>query len=237
MGRWLRGIDWVRDRYAGVVRRLVRVSLLSIVLTGGFFAGIWYMGQRTPSGFLPQEDQGAFFVQIQLPQGASVARTRQAVVQVEEILRAIPSVQGTLAIVGFSLIDGGAQSNSAFLVARLKPFAERTTAEMSVQAAIGRVFGAGQGVRTANVFAFNLPPIIGLGTGGGFEYILQDYEGRSPAELGATMLGLIAAANQDPRIAAAFSTFNATNPTLFLDLDRDKAQALGLRIADIFTAL
>ncbi|MBP0462511.1 multidrug efflux RND transporter permease subunit [Roseomonas sp. PWR1] len=237
MGRWLRGIDWTRDRYAGTVSRLVRVSSLSILLTAGFAAGIWQLSLRTPSGFLPQEDQGAFFVQVQLPQGASVARTREAVVQVEEILRQIPSVQGTLAIVGFSLIDGGAQSNSAFLVGRLKPFAERTTAEMSVQAAIGRVFGAGQAVRTANVFAFNLPPIIGLGTGGGFEYILQDYEGRPPAELGATMLGLIVQANQDPRLAAVFSTFNATNPTLFLDVDRDKAQALGLRISDVFQAL
>ncbi|MBB5690715.1 multidrug efflux RND transporter permease subunit [Roseomonas alkaliterrae] len=237
MGRWLRGIDWTRDRYAGAVRRLVRVSSLSILLTAGFAAGIWQLSLRTPSGFLPQEDQGAFFVQVQLPQGASVARTREAVIQVEEILRQIPSVQGTLAIVGFSLIDGGAQSNSAFLVGRLKPFAERTTPEMSVQAAIGRVFGAGQAVRTANVFAFNLPPIIGLGTGGGFEYILQDYEGRPPAELGAAMLGLIVQANQDPRLTAVFSTFNATNPTLFLNLDRDKAQALGLRIADVFTAL
>jgi hydrophobe/amphiphile efflux-1 (HAE1) family protein len=237
MGRWLRGIDWTRDRYAGAVRRLVRVSSLSILLTAGFAAVIWQLSLRTPSGFLPQEDQGAFFVQVQLPQGASVARTREAVIQVEEILRQIPSVQGTLAIVGFSLIDGGAQSNSAFLVGRLKPFAERTTPEMSVQAAIGRVFGAGQAVRTANVFAFNLPPIIGLGTGGGFEYILQDYEGRPPAELGAAMLGLIVQANQDPRLTAVFSTFNATNPTLFLNLDRDKAQALGLRIADVFTAL
>ncbi len=237
MGRWLKGIDWTRDRYAGAVSRLVRVSSLSILLTAGFAAGIWQLSLRTPSGFLPQEDQGAFFVQVQLPQGASVARTREAVVQVENILRQIPSVEGTLAIVGFSLIDGGAQSNSAFVVGRLKPFAERTTPEMSVQAAIGRVFAAGQGVRTANVFAFNLPPIIGLGTGGGFEYILQDYEGRPPAELGATMLGLIVPANQDPRLAAVFSTFNATNPTLFLDLDRDKAQALGLRISDVFQAL
>jgi len=237
MGRWLKGIDWARDRYAGAVSRLVRVSSLSLLLTAGFAAGIWQLSLRTPSGFLPQEDQGAFFVQVQLPQGASVARTREAVVQVENILRQIPSVEGTLAIVGFSLIDGGAQSNSAFVVGRLKPFGERTTPEMSVQAAIGRVFAAGQGVRTANVFAFNLPPIIGLGTGGGFEYILQDYEGRPPEELGATMLGLIVAANQDPRLVAVFSTFNATNPTLFLDLDRDKAQALGLRISDVFQAL
>ena len=233
----LRSIDWTRDRYAGGVARLVRVSTLSLLLTAGFGAGIWFLGQRTPSGFLPQEDQGAFFVQVQLPQGASVARTRVAVEQVEGILRSIPSVEGTLAIVGFSLIDGGAQSNSAFLVARLKPFADRMDAAMSVQTAIGRVFGAGQAVRTANVFAFNLPPIIGLGTGGGFEYILQDYEGRAPVDLGATMLGLIVPANQDPRLAAVFSTFNATTPSLYLDLDRDKAQALGLRISDVFAAL
>ncbi len=233
----LRTIDWTRDRYAGGVTRLVRVAALSLLLTAGFGAGIWFMGERTPSGFLPQEDQGAFFVQVQLPQGASVARTRAAVEQVEGILRAIPSVEGTLAIVGFSLIDGGAQSNSAFLVARLKPFAERTTPEMSVQTAIGRVFAAGQAVRTANVFAFNLPPIIGLGTGGGFEYILQDYEGRAPAELGATMLGLIVPANQDQRLGAVFSTFNATTPSIYLDIDRDKAQALGLRISDVFAAL
>jgi multidrug efflux pump subunit AcrB len=108
---------------------------------------------------------------------------------------------------------------------------------MSVNAAIGQVFGAGRAVRTANVFAFNLPPIIGLGTGGGFEYILQDYEGRPPADLGAVMLSLIVAANQDPRLTAVFSTFNATNPTLYLDLDREKAQALGLRISDVFTTL
>ena len=237
IGVVLRSIDRVRDGYAGGVARLVRVSSLSILLTAVFAGGIWFMGQRTPSGFLPQEDQGAFFVQVQLPQGASVARTRVVVEQVEGILRTIPSVQGTLAIVGFSLIDGGAQSNSAFLVARLHPFVERTTAAMSVQAAIGRVFGAGQAVRTANVFAFNLPPIIGLGTGGGFEYILQDYEGRTTADLGATMLGLIVPANQDPRLAAVFSTFNATTPSLFLDLDRDKAQALGLRVSDVFAAL
>ncbi|MES2710580.1 MAG: multidrug efflux RND transporter permease subunit [Pseudomonadota bacterium] len=237
IGYVLRSIDWTRDKYAGAVSRLVRVSALSILLTLGFGAGVYFLSARTPTGFLPQEDQGAFFVQVQLPQGASVSRTRETVVQVEEILRNIPSVQGTLAIVGFSLIDGGAQSNSAFLVARLKPFAERTTAEMSVQAAIGRVFGQGAGIRTANVFAFNLPPIIGLGTGGGFEYILQDYEGRSTQDLAAAMQAMIVSANQDPRLAAVFSTFNASNPSLFLDLDREKAQALGLSIAQVFNTL
>ena len=237
MGRVMRGIDWTRDRYAGGVSRLVRVSFLSILLTGAFAFGIFTLSLRTPTGFLPQEDQGAFFVQAQLPQGASVSRTREVVVEVEKILKEIPAVEGTLSIVGFSLIDSGAQSNSAFVVARLKPFADRTAVQDSVNAAIGRVFGGVRSIRKADVFAFNLPPIIGLGTGGGFEYVLQDYEGRSPADLGGAMLGLIVPANQDPALAAVFSTFNANAPSLYLDVDREKAQALGVSIADIFGAL
>ncbi len=237
IGVVLRSIDWTRDRFAGGVSRLVRVSSLSLLLTAGFAFGIWTISARTPSGFLPQEDQGAFFVQVQLPPGASVSRTRAVVEQVEGILRSNTAVQGTLAIVGFSLIDGGAQPNSAFVVARMKPFADRTGVGDTVQAGIGRLFGAVQGIRTGNVFAFNLPPIIGLGTGGGFEYVLQDYEGRSPIDLGATMLGLVVPANQDPRLAAVFSTFAPNVPSYYLDVDRDKAQALGVRISDIFTAL
>jgi hydrophobe/amphiphile efflux-1 (HAE1) family protein len=233
----LRGIEGVRDGYAWIVARLVRVAALSLLLVALAGAGIWGLAARTPQGFLPQEDQGAFFVQVQLPQGASVARTRAAVEQVEAILRRNPAIEHVLAIVGFSLIDQGAQPNSAFMVARMRPFEDRTQAQDSVFAAIGQVFGAAQGIRVANVFAFNIPPIIGLGTGGGFDYQLQDFAGRDPAELGAAMLGLVVAANQDPRLAAVFSTFSPTTPSLFLDVDRDKAQALGVRIADIFTAL
>lgn len=233
----LRAIDKVRDGYAAVVARLVRVGALSLLLTAGFAAGIFTVATRTPQGFLPAEDQGAFFVQIQLPEGASLSRTRAVVEQVEQILARIPSVEDSLAIVGFSLIDGGAQSNSAFMVARMKPFTDRTEVQDSVFAAIGRVFGEVQAIRAANIFAFNIPPIIGLGTGGGFEYQLQDFEGRDPQELGATMRGLIVAANAEPRLAAVFSTFSPTTPSLFLDVDRDKAQALGIRISDIFQAL
>ncbi|MFC0408048.1 efflux RND transporter permease subunit [Roseomonas elaeocarpi] len=237
MGRVLRGIDWTRDRYAGIVARLVRVSALSILIVGGVAAGIFLLSARTPTGFLPQEDQGAFFVQAQLPPAASVSRTREVAAQIEQVVRQNPAVQGTLSVVGFSLIDGGAQSNSAFVVVRMKPFEDRTGAMDSVQAALGRVYGQTAGIRTANVFAFNVPPIQGLGTGGGFEYILQDYEGRAPADLGSAGLGLIAAANQDPRLTAVFTTFAANNPSLYLDVDRDKAQALGVPISSIFTTL
>ena len=233
----MRGIDWVRDRYGDIVARLVRFSWISIIVTVALGFGIFGLAGRTPAGFLPSEDQGAFFVQMQLPQGASLSRTRAAVEQVERIIAPVPGVERVLAIVGFSLIDGGAQSNAAFLVVRMKPFGDRSGAQESVFAAIGTVFGATQQVRTANTFAFNIPPIIGLGTGGGFQYQLQNLEGREPAEMASAMLGIVVAANQDPRLQAVFSTFAANNPSLFLDVDRDKAQALGIRISDIFSAL
>lgn len=233
----MRGIDKVRDGYGNIVARLVRVSILSLVLVAVSGAGILFLANRTPQGFLPAEDQGAFFVQMQLPQGASLSRTRAAVEQVEAIITPVPGVDRVLSIVGFSLIDGGAQSNGAFIVVRMKPFADRTTARESVFSAIGTVFGATQQVRSANTFAFNIPPIIGLGTGGGFEYQMQNLEGRPAEEMASAMQGLTAAANQDPRLAAVFSTFAANTPSLFLDVDRDKAQALGIRISDIFNAL
>ncbi|WP_237213573.1 efflux RND transporter permease subunit [Falsiroseomonas oryziterrae] len=233
----MRGIDWVRDRYGDIVARLVRISVISLVLTAVFAGGTWWLSNRTPQGFLPEEDQGAFFVQTQLPQGASLSRTRAVVEQIEGMIQGTPGVDRVLSIVGFSLVDGGAQSNSAFIVVRMKPFADRTAAQESVFAAIGRVFGATQQILTANTFAFNIPPIIGLGTGSGFQFQLQNLEGRPPEEMASAMLGLVVAANQDPRLARVFSTFAANTPSLFLDVDRDKAQALGIRISDIFAAL
>jgi multidrug efflux pump subunit AcrB len=94
-----------------------------------------------------------------------------------------------------------------------------------------------QAIRSAVIFPFNLPPIIGLSTGGGFEYQLQNLEGREPAEMGGVLNGLLANANQDPKLARVFSTFSPTTPSIYLDIDRDKAQALGVSVIDVFTAL
>ncbi len=233
----LRSIDAVRDGYAWMVSKLVRFAVLSLVITAAIAFGIFEVSKRTPQGFLPNEDQGAFFAQVQMPQGSSVARTAEASRQVAAAMAANPAMANVLEVIGFSFIDGGAQSNSAFIVGRLKPFEERTTPQASVFAAIGQVFGFAQGFMAGNVFAFNVPPILGLGTGGGFEYQLQDYEGRDPVQLGGAMLGMMVAANQDPRLVGVFSTFSPTTPSLYLDVDRDKAQAFGVRISDVFTTL
>jgi len=119
----------------------------------------------------------------------------------------------------------------------MKPFADRTAATDSVQATIRRLYGEGTQIRQATILPFNLPPIIGLSTSGGFEYLLEALEGQDPASLGSVMSGLINAANRDPRLARVFSTFTATNPSIYLDIDRTKAQALGLNMSDVFTAL
>src|ERR1700727_3836544 len=113
----------------------------------------------------------------------------------------MPAIEQTVSIIGFSLLDGASEPNNAFMVARLKPFADRKAAADSAQALIRRTFGAGSQIRQANILPFNLPPIIGLSTSGGFEYQLDPLEGQDPAALGSVMTRLSNAANRDPRLA------------------------------------
>jgi multidrug efflux pump len=237
MGWVLRRIDNVRDGYAAIVTRLVRVSLLGVVAIIGAAAAIYALQARVPTGFLPEEDQEAFFVSVQLPDGASVTRSSEAAARIEALLHSMPQVENVAAIVGFSIIDGVNEPNAAFIVPTLKPFADRVGAANSAQALIGRVFREGQEIRSATVIPFNLPPIIGLSTTGGFEYELEGLEGQEPAAMNSVMQGLLAAANRDPRLTRVFSTYTASNPSIFLNIDRQKAQALGLSMSDVFTTL
>jgi hydrophobe/amphiphile efflux-1 (HAE1) family protein len=237
MGRVLAAIDGARDGYGRAVMLLVRraaLALVAVLVCGG---AIYTLSLRTPVGFLPEEDQGAFFMSIQLPDGASVQRTSDAMKKVETLLLDMPQVQDTFSIIGYSRIDAVSEPNAGFIVAKLKPFAERPTAADSAQALIAKITRESASIRTASVIAFNLPPIIGLSTTGGFEYQLEALEGQDPSAIASVMQALVAAANADPALARVFSTFTATNPSIFLDIDREKAQALGVDIADIFSAL
>jgi hydrophobe/amphiphile efflux-1 (HAE1) family protein len=232
-----RRIDNVRDGYAAIVAKTLRLAVLSLVLVAAIGAGIYGLSLRTPTGFLPEEDQGTFFVNVQLPAGASVARTDRVVGQVEKLLQGMPQVQDVISVVGNSILDNFSASNSAFMIVRLKPFEDRTAAADSAQAVIGRVFGEAQRIRSADILPFNLPPVVGLSTTGGFEYMLESLQGADPVALGSAMRGLVSAANADPRLARVFSTYTSNNPSLYLDIDRIKAQALGLSISDVFTTL
>ncbi len=230
-------IDKTRDGYAALVQRLVRLAVISLVLLAGFIVGTGWLAQIVPTGFLPDEDQGVLFVEIQLPEGASVNRTIAVAKEVEDIVKDKPGVTGVTSVSGYSFIDGLAKSNAAFVVLTLADFADRTAPDERVDhllPALRREFAT---FREALVIPFNLPPIIGLGTGAGFEYQLQDLQGGSLVDLAGVARGLIVAANQDDRLAGVYTTFSANTPQLFLDIDREKVQTLGISVSDVFNAL
>lgn len=235
---WIsRGIDGGRDGYvyvAGHIARRAIIGLLLLAVAGG--AAGWLF-KVVPTGFLPSEDQGAYFVEIRLPEGASYNRSDAVVRRVEAMLKGIDGVANVISVTGYSFLDGISKSNSGFAVVTMKPFTERTNATASVDAAVATTMAQGAAIREAQIFAFNLPPIMGLGTGSGFEYQLLDLQGRSPADLAATARGLIIAANQNPLLGPTFTTYSATSPQLYLDLDRDRLQALGVSVSDLFATL
>ncbi|MGF1611818.1 MAG: efflux RND transporter permease subunit [Kiloniellales bacterium] len=237
IGWMLTGIDKLTAGYGWAVRKLVRVSILSVaivagvvVLTGGVFS-------VTPQGFLPEEDQGAIFTIAQLPEGASQNRTSEVAQEVETILLADPAVEHVISIVGLDFISNSAASNKAFFIVRLKPYAERKDPSLSAAALVRRLSGPLAAISGGVAVPLNVPPIVGLGSTGGFEYVLEALQGQPAADMAATMRGLVIAANADPALAGVLSTFAANTPQLYLEIDREKAQTLGVAIGDIFTAL
>jgi HAE1 family hydrophobic/amphiphilic exporter-1 len=233
----LGAIDKVRGGYVATVRRLVRVSVLSVVIVAGVLVASVLLFRVTPQSFLPDEDQGAIFAALRLPEGASVNRTEAVVKQVEDIVQRTPGVEGVLSVVGLNFIDYVAASNQAFFVIRLKPYEVRTDPAQSANAIIARLRPQLAAIEGAIVFPFNLPPILGLGNTGGFQYVLEALQGQSPTDVAAVLRALTVTANSRPELAAVFSTYAADTPQIYLDIDRDKAQVLGVKISDIFSAL
>jgi hydrophobic/amphiphilic exporter-1 (mainly G- bacteria), HAE1 family len=233
----LRAIDSVRNGYVAVVRRLVRVAIVAIAVVAGALAASVWLFSKTPQSFLPEEDQGAIFAALRLPEGASINRTEAVVQQIEDIVRPIPGVEGVLSVVGLNFIDYIASSNQAFFVIRLKPYEARTDPAQSAGAIITRLRPQMAAIKGAIAFPFNLPPILGLGSTGGFQYVLEALQGQSASDLAASLRALLVAANGQPELAGVFSTYAADTPQIYLDIDRDKAQVLGVKITDIFNAL
>ncbi|HKM64506.1 MAG TPA: multidrug efflux RND transporter permease subunit [Acidisphaera sp.] len=237
IGVVMRSIDWVRDGYGAIVARLVRISIVGLLMVAVSMAGIVGLGKVTPTGFVPEEDQGAFFVVAQLPDGASIGRTEAVVSQIEAILKTEPAVADYSATIGLNFVDNYSQPNAAFLIVSLKPFEERHGASDTAPAMIARLGQKFQAIRGGRAVPLAPPPIIGLGTGGGFSYILQDTGGADSKALAQVLRGLLIAANQDPKLSRVFSTFSANTPSIYLDIDRDKAQVLKVSPSAIFQAL
>ena len=237
IGILMRSIDRVRDYYGSIVARLVRLSIIGIVLVAAAFGGVALLSRVTPTGFLPSDDQGAFFVVVQLPDGASIGRTSEVARQVETILKKETAIADVSSIIGLNFIDNFSQANAGFLIVTLKGFDERKGKDESADAIIARLAGQFRQLRGGTGVPLQPPPIIGLGTGGGFSFVVQDVQGGPPQNLAQATRGLVIAANQNPQLSRVFSTFSATNPSIFLDIDRDKARILGVEISSIFQAL
>ncbi len=229
-------VNKTRNGYTRVAGLMVRRTLLSMAVFGIFVAATGYMFTTVPTGFIPMEDKGVFFVNLQLPDGASLDRTNKVTAQVTDMLLQEEGVTDVISVSGFSIISG-ASSNSSLLIPILSSWGERSSEELKWYNVLRRLNGQLAGLASAEAFAFPLPPISGLGTSGGVEAQIQDYLGRSPQELAAAVRSLSFAANQQPELTNAFSTYSANIPQLFLEVDREKAQVLGIQISDIFSTL
>ncbi|WP_134705870.1 efflux RND transporter permease subunit [Rahnella sp. CJA17(1/100)] len=227
------GLDAVRDVYVKAARGISKsafTSVVTVLVIGG--ACVWGYSSL-PKSFLPDEDQGYFFVNVQLPDGASLNRTDAVLGQMQQIMQKDPAVEDVIAISGFSLLSGGSSPNAAFGIVLLKPWGDRD----SVDQVIGRLQPAMAGIPSAMIMAINPPAISGLGTASGLDLRLQALQGQSPQELAVTGQALIQTANQDPNLSRVFTTFSASVPEIALSVDRDRAALLQVPVSRIFGTL
>lgn len=229
-------IGGTRDAYAGIVGRLIRLPILGFVILIVLGIASGSMMGSLPKGFLPLEDNGYLFVDIQLPDAAALERTEVVSDRVNEQIRALPGVANTVQVNGYGLLNGQG-SNSAMIIVNLDNWEERNTPELSADGILAQIFGiAGQEV-SAKVISFSPPPITGLGTSAGVEMKVQQTGGGEASDLSAAVGSLVFAANQRPEIAQAYTTFSANVPKVFVDLDREKSQTLGVPVSDVFQTL
>ncbi|MBT5434326.1 MAG: multidrug efflux RND transporter permease subunit [Rhodospirillaceae bacterium] len=237
LGLFNRGFNSIRTGYVGLVGVIARRAIIGLAILAGIYAVSFGLFTQLPSGFMPNEDRGAFFVDIQLPDAAAFPRTEEVIGHVEEILVNTPGVADVISIPGFSLLGSSGQPNVGMAVVALEPWDDRTDPSLSINAILRKVQGQLSAISEANIFGFAPPPIPGLGLTGGFDFRLQDVTGQSPQDLAQAMGALVYSANQDPDLQNVFGTYRADVPQLFLDIDRDKAEALAVPLADIFTVL
>ncbi|WP_299418929.1 multidrug efflux RND transporter permease subunit [uncultured Shimia sp.] len=231
-----KGVDGARGAYVGVVRRFVRIPILAIVVLVGIMVGSGTLMKTIPAGFIPLEDNGTLFVDVQLPDAASLERTETVTARLNEQLMELPGVAGSVLVNGFSLLNGSG-SNGAMIILNLEPWDDRQTDELSADGILAKVYGVANQEISASVIAFNPPPISGLGLSAGVEMKVQQTGGGSAQDLSAAIGSLVYAANQRPEMAQSYSTFRANVPKVYVDLDREKAKSLNVSISDVFTTL
>lgn len=222
-------VGWVRV----LVRRVLLVSVLLVLILGT----TGYLFKSLPTGFIPPEDKGAFMIDVALPDGASLLRTEAVLEQVTNIINEEDGVANAMTVSGYSILKGAASSNGGLAIVILDPWDERPTKELHMFSILQKIQAKLFALPDANIFAFPLPAIPGVGAVGGFEFVLQDTLGRSPSALAAAMRTLIIKANESPVIDRAFSSFRADVPQIFIDVDRVKARNLGIPLNDVFMTM
>ncbi|WP_057461709.1 efflux RND transporter permease subunit [Pseudovibrio sp. POLY-S9] len=238
MAKVSKKIDDVGHGYAGLIKRIAKMSLLSLPVVVGFALFGLLIVSNTPDGFVPDEDKGYAMVLVNLPPGASRNRTEAVMRKADDIIRKDPAVNSTTMVIGLDLLAGGGSSpNAGVFFVKLKDYEERPSRELSSFAFVYRTYGALAGIPEATFFPVNPAAIDGLGTVGGFEFIMEALEGQDPTVLAQISRSLIVAANEAPDIASFFTTFNANTPQLNVKLDRERAQVLGLNVASVYNAL
>ena len=233
-----RGFDWVTGGYVRIARLLVRRAFVTILLVGVVIVGAGLLGRQLPAGFIPDEDQGLFGVNVQLPPGASLERTGAVLSLVEQIVAGVKGVDSLATIGGFGLVTNTYQPNFGTVLVRLKPWEERHDPAEHVRGILATLQREFTAIPEAIVFPFNIPTISGFGASAGFKFLLQDRSGTlSVEDLGAETRKFIAAARQRPELANLFTSFDPNYPQVKVELDRDKARKLGIPINDVFQAM
>jgi multidrug efflux pump len=224
--KYLSGVIFLMRRAAVAVLLMLAVTLV----TGGIF-------KRLPTGFLPSEDQGAFFASIRLPDGATTDRTNAACARIEQAVGKIKGVDKFFVLGGLDIATGTSNSNVATIIATLTPWDERTTDDVQLPAILANAQRAFATVPDAFGFAFGLPPILGLAPTGGFQFMLEDRAGSDIATLARAADTVVAEARKRPELANVISTFRASVPSYTVDMNTDKLQTLGVSLGDAYNTL
>ncbi len=232
-----RGFDRTASAYAGGVRRVVNRKLIMLPLYAGLLVGTVLIGRAVPAGFIPTLDQGYLIVAAQLPDGASLSRSDAVTKRISEIALDTPGVASTVAFAGFSGATFTNSSNSAAVFVTLKPFEERVEAGESSAKILADLTQRFQAVQEAFIIAIPPPPVRGIGNSGGFKMQVQERIGPEVERVLAASREMMGKAAGNNRLAGVFTTFTASSPQLFLNIDRRKAEILNVPIESIFATL
>ena len=232
--------DWfegLRDRYErGAVKVLFRAKF-SLLLMPLLLVMAWGISSFVPSSFVPSEDQGYFVATVSLPEASSMRRTEEVANKIAEEIRKMPGVKQTMIVTGIDMLADANKSSAAVIFTELTPWKERTAANLSVDSIVRNVIGMASRIPEANTMAFNVPPLPGIGSLGGFSFILQDRSGHTPQELDEATKAFLAEARKRPEIAMIYSTFRTDTPGYKFDVDREKAKKLGVPVSGVFNTL